>query len=153
MRHKLYAFFSLATHAAVHWIKLVGLLLTGRRTERGLALFLTNFLPDGITPLSAAEARHLPSFERCLACQACDPVCPLVLTLGQEVFPGPSYLAACLSRSMPQFPAAREYLEQFTRCGDCRACEEVCPSAVPLREIASFMNLKLPEIASASKRG
>jgi succinate dehydrogenase/fumarate reductase-like Fe-S protein len=146
LHKKTYAYLLLALQAVVHYLRLLVRAVLRGGLPRGIALYNRNYLPDGLVPLAAGEVERLPAYERCAVCGLCDAACPLVPDAAAQVFPGPSFLASCLSRSLPQFHAAADYLAYFDRCGECRACEEVCPEDLPLREIAAFVRRKIDEI-------
>lgn len=107
--------------------------------QEGKQRFIENYRQDGIVPLSPEERDRLPRFQRCLSCGLCDTVCENLHSAHRHLFNGPSDLASCLSRNPPDFDFLAHYLQFWTRCGDCRRCESICPAGVPLRQIAEFV--------------
>ena len=101
--------------------------------------FLGYYSPDQLYPLSVEQRRPLSRFNRCICCGLCDTVCANLRAAPRQHFSGPSDLASCLSRNLPAYDLLEDYLRDWQACGDCRACEAVCPSGMPLRELAAFV--------------
>ena len=141
--------FQKRAHALLNLAK-SGVVTTIKKTieppGNGLARFDENYRPDGIVSLNQDEVDKLPSFSTCIACHLCDAHCPLAKKLSPADFYGPSWLVLCAGRSMPSFPSTVKYLSYWEMCGDCRACEDVCPVRIPLTELAAFVNSKCQEL-------
>ena len=101
--------------------------------------FLANYADDNLHPLSEQGRQQLPRFQRCICCGLCDSVCDNLRATHLHQLGGPSQLASCLSRSLPDYRLLGPVLELWSQCGDCRDCEAVCPSGMPLRELAAFI--------------
>ncbi|MBI1909984.1 MAG: 4Fe-4S dicluster domain-containing protein [Deltaproteobacteria bacterium] len=130
----LYAFFKIGFQL----LQRIGKRLTFRKSPR-LEQFLKNYQADGIVTLSREDKEKLNRFSHCLGCGLCDSGCPLTLESTTLESTTPSYLAMALSRGMPDFA-----FMTFNKavCQDCRHCEEVCPTKVPLKEIFNFIESK-----------
>ena len=121
------------------WRMLLHLLaLPFRRPGDGERRFLDNYAADGLRPLSLGERRLLPALDRCIACGLCNAMCETLGAGPRHLFGGPFALAAS-ARSMPDFPYFAAHLRDDADCGDCRRCETVCPTGVPLRDLARFI--------------
>ena len=111
----------------------------------GLEKFLENYAGDGITLISAAEREGLPRMERCIGCDAClhpffsseQPYDPRRAT--------PRDLALCLSRSMPDYKAARAIVEGWETPASFATA---CPRGVDLQSTLAMMRRHLSEYDS-----
>lgn len=119
--------------AVAFWIHM-GRKLLPRRGPRGREAFEGYYGPDGVTALTPEELAALPSFEACLACSLCDAGCP-ELVEGRGAFVGPATLVRSLSRDPTYF----DLVEGALPCGDCRACEALCPTRVPIRRVLRYL--------------
>jgi succinate dehydrogenase/fumarate reductase-like Fe-S protein len=104
----------------------------------GRAIFLGQYHDDRLLPLTPEARARLPELQSCISCGLCDTVCTKLDIDLRHLFNGPSDLASCLTRSLPDYDLLKEYLRVWEECGDCRRCEEVCPSGVPLRQLVDF---------------
>ncbi len=132
---RIISFLNLAYRFNVHMLKKPVSSARGAARER----FLQNYADDRLAPLSPQQRQALSRFSRCVCCGLCDTVCQNLPTSRRHLFNGPSDLACSVGRSMPEFELAGEYLAQWQECGECRECEDICPSGVPLRELAAFV--------------
>ena len=126
---------NLAYRFNVHMLKKPVASARGNARDR----FLQNYADDRLAPLTEQQRQQLSRFSRCICCGLCDTVCHNLRASRCHLFNGPSDLACSLGCSMPDFDLPDEYLAQWRACGDCRECEEICPSGVPLRELAAFV--------------
>ena len=101
----------------------------------GKQRFIEHYGPDRLLPLDPQARAQLPRLHGCIACGLCDTVCPA----------DPSDLASCLTRSLPDYGLIERELRQL-ECGDCRACEQVCPAGVPLREMLAFARALIQQL-------
>ena len=117
--------------------------------RKGKRRFLSNYAPEALVPMTAQDRAELPRFSGCINCGLCDAVCPLVGRAAPEEFRGPSLFALAYSRATPELPHLRRVVSALDACGDCHACQDVCPRAVPLLEIFAFTKRKLLEVDAA----
>ncbi len=102
----------------------------------GLEQYRENYEAEGLTIISPEERRSLTRFEKCIACDAC-----LVSYFSSRNqysprTPTPRDLALCLSRSMPDYPSAREIVDEWKAPDGFKA---VCPRGVDLSGIVELM--------------
>lgn len=105
-------------------------LLLGRRDDGGLPRFLENFAGEGMAPLTPADAEAVLDLSACVYCGLCEAVCP------HPADRWPAYaraldLASVAAADLPAPAAACE--------PECRRCEAICPTRVPLRRIPAFV--------------
>jgi len=134
---KAYAWGNLAVSFWAHLFRK----LAPKRGAQGKAAFLAHYADDAIVPFTAAELAALPDLERCITCRLCDAGCP---TLGADgAFPGPSTMMRSLSRDPTYFALVDEI-----PCGECRACEPLCPTQVPIRTVLRMVESKQQSLKS-----
>lgn len=126
--------------AFLGWRYFLHLLRAPFRKRPGLEKFLENYLPDGITLISAEERAAMPGMERCIACDACVHRYFLRERRYDPRAATPRDLALTLSRSMPDYPAARKVLAEWK---NPEWFDEVCPRGVDLAAIVSQMRRHL----------
>jgi len=142
MGRRIYAIFFLGVRYAIHILKA----LSPLHRRPGLSKFRENYLPDGITFLTAAERQGLPKMERCVGCDACLHGYFKSRPYSPEA-PTPRDLALSLSRSMPDYRAARRVLSEWQNLEWFR---EVCPLGVDLGGLVALMKRHLAEYDSAA---
>lgn len=102
-------------------------LFLGRKDDGGVERFLENFSGDGLAPLSAPETSLIFALSKCTFCGICEAVCPM------PVDRWPAY-----ARALEHARFAAEDLPPSCP-PECRQCEMLCPTGVPLREIPAFV--------------
>ncbi len=112
------------------------------RRRSGYRQFLENYRSDRLIPLTSTDRDWILKFSRCLNCGLCDAVCPALLTLPREKFPGPSYIVTPLARATPDFWAVDI---ELAMCQGCELCQQVCPNQVPVKEALEFIEVKTAE--------
>ena len=133
---RIISFPNLAYRFNIHMLKKPVASARGAAKER----FLQYYADDRLSPLTAQQRQKLAGFSRCICCGLCDSVCDNLPASRRHYFNGPSDLACNVACSMPDFKLADEYLAGWKACGDCTECEDICPSRVPLREMAAFVD-------------
>ena len=139
--------FNLAQKLVIHYLK-----KPFRDQEDSLRQVKENYAADGLLTLTAEERLRLPAFETCLSCGLCDAMCS-DLAAAKSLFQGapqPTQLVYS-TRLWPNLPLAEEIERAFSACGECRDCEAVCPTGVPLRELAAFIRGHHPSSAEPTK--
>lgn len=107
----------------------------------GLAAFRQNYDADGLPPVTESERARMPGFERCIACGLCDRGEASRIASSGGAYRGVMALMLCGSRSMPDFRAAA-YSFSFVSEEVLAEKELVCPTGVPMRQIARFVRDK-----------
>jgi succinate dehydrogenase/fumarate reductase-like Fe-S protein len=118
----------------------------------GKQKFLDNYAPEGLLPTSAEDREILYAASRCIHCGLCDAYDAALSSLPRTLYDGASAMPVSWSRATPDLPTARNALERIHPEQLARA-ESVCPTRVPLRRIAAFLQRKLEELARVRARG
>ena len=132
---RIISFLNLAYRFNVHMLKKPVSSARGAARER----FLQNYADDRLAPLSPQQRQALSRFSRCVCCGLCDTVCQNLPTSRRHLFNGPSDLAGCHTRSLPDYHLLGPSLDNWHTCDRCTHCEDVCPSGVPLRDLARLV--------------
>lgn len=130
----------------------LGTVASLRESPDSAADLRTWLAEDGWLAVPAPLLQDLGCLERCTACEACNAVCPLLAQANLAQFGGPMDLALRWGRMAPDLRLARRYLDVFTRCGACQACERECPSHIPLRQLADALRQVLDDNGVPSAR-
>jgi len=112
--------------------------------------FLRNYAPEGNVPTSEEDRRVLRGASRCIHCGLCEAYDGALAQLPRTLHGGASLLPVALARATPDLPRARALLARLKPESLSRG-EAVCPTRVPLREIASFLSRKLLQLDEAVK--
>ena len=134
---KLIALGNLGVYFILHLLK-----MPFAKKQGGMKDFLSHYKKDGIVPLTTPDKKLLHRLSGCINCGFCDMVCPALLRLPRERFPGPSFVATTFSRSFSHLKFAQLDL---TICSECGECERACPNAVPIKEGVLFIKEKIAE--------
>ncbi len=126
--------FALGVQFVLHVVR-----LPWRKAGQGERHFLASYGAEGLLPLSPDERRLLPALDRCIGCGLCNVVCAKLAGVPRHAFGGPSALGA-QARSMPDFGSFASHVAHDSDCADCAICESVCPTGVPLRDLARFVS-------------
>jgi hypothetical protein len=117
--------------------------LTWHRHIDGLARFRENYAEDGLTPLSELDRAQMRQFGRCIACGRCDRGDAERILASNGEFRGTMGLVLAASRSMPDYRAAAHGFAYLTEAA-LEAKEGLCPTRVPLRQLARFVRANAP---------
>jgi hypothetical protein len=111
----------------------------------GVADFREHYAPDRLPPVAVSERKQLPMFGGCIACGLCDIGQGALTQISHGAYTGVMDLMIASSRSMPDFDAATA---SFAAIGDAKLAEleKICPTRVPMREIAAFVRAKGAEM-------
>lgn len=106
--------------------------------RRGLAAFEASYAKDRLPAVDEAERRALSTFGGCIACGLCDVGEGARAAASGGVYAGVMDLILASSRSMPDFDVAAR---SFEAVGEERLAEleARCPTRVPMRRIAAFV--------------
>jgi succinate dehydrogenase/fumarate reductase-like Fe-S protein len=121
-----------------------------RLDERsGARRFLDNYAPEGLVPMTEEDRAVLNGAARCIHCGLCDAYDLALAVIPRTVYDGASVLPIAYSRATPDLPRARAALGRL-RDEHLVKAEKVCPTRVPLRRIAGYLQRKLVEVSEAS---
>lgn len=114
------------------------------REGEGLAAFKRNYAADRLEPLTAAERLLLLDAQRCINCGTCTSVCPVADPVRDGFYRGPDSITTALTRSFPDFGAARDAVYNCTQCGRC-AIE--CPRGIDIPALILAARRKTVQVA------
>lgn len=80
--------------------------------------------------------------DKCIRCGNCLAVCPVTLTVGLNIFPGPKHIGGDIPRPIHEFEVNDDIL---FLCSTCNACREVCPTNISIEEIMREIRSKIVE--------
>jgi succinate dehydrogenase/fumarate reductase-like Fe-S protein len=122
--------------------------LLGRR--RGLRTFRENYSADAVVPLTAEEHRQMLEFGGCIGCGLCDRGEAARVIAAAGAYPGLMGLVVAASRSMPDLRAAARGW-RLVPPDALAEREQVCPTRVPLQQMARFVERKAHELGRAAQ--
>jgi succinate dehydrogenase/fumarate reductase-like Fe-S protein len=117
----------------------------------GKQRFLDNYAPEGLVPISAEDRRILQGAARCIHCGLCEAYDLARAAVSRTVYDGASLLPIAYSRATPDLPRARAALISLREDNLARS-EAVCPTRVPLRSIARYLQRKMDEVIRQQHR-
>jgi succinate dehydrogenase/fumarate reductase-like Fe-S protein len=106
------------------------------RRSADMQRFVAAVVPEGYTPLSPADRALLPSAMRCINCGLCSLACPTLRTAPASAWDEPWTFVAGPSRSIDR---ASIVATGMAPCADCEASAAVCPTGVPIPELAGLV--------------
>jgi succinate dehydrogenase/fumarate reductase-like Fe-S protein len=119
--------------------------LTARKS--GLAQFEENYAADRLLAMTSEDREQLPSFSGCIACGMCDAIFDAYDRTARCDFRGPSDLPIAYTRNLPDYDALPSYVSNL-RKGDLEALERVCPSRIPFRRLALFVERRALDLGA-----
>jgi hypothetical protein len=110
----------------------------------GAARFRANFFKEALIPTTPDDRARMREAARCIHCGLCDaPAAGLRL-------PAPSLLPLVFSRSSVELSQARAALARFREVPETLAAgERLCPTGVPLRRLAAWLDERLERVDAA----
>lgn len=102
----------------------------------GARRFRDAVLPEGYVPLEPAEREAMPDWMQCIHCGLCSLACPTIGNAPASAWDEAWTFVAGPSRSIDRAPAVAA---DITPCADCTACADVCPTGVPIPEMAAAL--------------
>jgi succinate dehydrogenase/fumarate reductase-like Fe-S protein len=115
------------------------------RNRDGIAQFRENYDADRLPPVTPDERARLQTFGRCIACGLCDRGEAERIAKSAGAYRGVMSLMLAASRSMPDFHAAAISFG-FVPDEILAEKEAICPTHVPMRDIARFVRDKAREL-------
>lgn len=112
----------------------------------GREKFLAHYAPEGLVPTTPADKAMLAAASRCIGCGLCDAFDGQLLRLPRQVYGGASLLPLQYARSSVELVHAREALERIDPDA-YREAEAVCPTRVPLVNLAKWLGERLERTA------
>lgn len=110
----------------------------------GIRAFRAHYAPDGLSPVTKEQRAAMRGFGGCIACGLCDRGERARIESSDGTYRGVMELILAASRSMPDFGAAAM---GFAHVPDEVLVEKelICPTRVPMRQIAKFVREKAGE--------
>jgi hypothetical protein len=110
----------------------------------GASGFRANFFGEGLIPTTPDDRERMREAARCIHCGLCD------APAAAAQAPSPSLLPLVFSRSSVELPQARGALARFREVPDALAAGELlCPTGVPLRRLARWLDERLERVDGA----
>jgi ferredoxin len=118
-----------------------------RLVQRGTGLerFLANYAGEGLVPTRPQDRELGEEASACIACGLCEPACDLASAVPALRAMGLHAAFRLYGKSSAELPFARAALEA---CSACAACENVCPSGVPIARVVRGL---LARVASGAR--
>jgi len=120
------------------------------RGTPGAARFRANFFQEGLIPTTSEDRERMREAARCIHCGLCD------APAAAAHLPTPTLLPLVFSRSSVELPQARAGLSRFREAPAVLALaegERLCPTGVPLRRLASWLDERLGRVVEARRPG
>ncbi len=111
----------------------------GYTTAGKADVFFDNFKMDRIKAVSREEAEMFNQMGKCIHCGLCDSICSNTRDINRLYLRTPALMALTHSRDLPGAVYAEKFRSELKDCGNCNACEGVCPANTPLKSITQMM--------------
>lgn len=111
----------------------------------GKVRFLANYAPEGNIPTSLEDRAVLRGASRCIHCGLCEAYDNELSKLPRTLYDGAALIPVALTRASPDLPRARQLLSRLDP-SLLASAEAVCPTRVPLRDLAAYLKRKLDEL-------
>lgn len=96
---------------------------------------LNLFASQGQAPRYAAVEGMLPEIERCLKCGLCKAPCPVFAEIRDEAGSARGRIAMIEALRENSLSLSPLFTDRLSKCLNCRACMEACPSGIKVDEI------------------
>jgi len=114
------------------------------------AKFKEYYRDDRIVELDGDDRAALLNYQKCINCGTCASVCPVYGPSAHGQYRAPDSIAGSLSRSFPEFGAARDAVFNCTQCG---ACAAQCPTGTDVPGLVMHVRRKMFQADSGAVRG
>lgn len=131
---RLHAIVLLGWHFLLHYLSKITFLYD----PGGLEQFRENFDDDGLRSLDEESRRKLADWQKCIGCGYCEAACPELKAIPENRHRGPALMAESSIRDLSETELAAVDADAIESC-DFERLERVCPTDVPIRDIAEFL--------------
>jgi succinate dehydrogenase/fumarate reductase-like Fe-S protein len=111
----------------------------------GVERFLGNYAAEGLVPTRPEDRALGEQASACIGCGLCEPACDLASAVPAVRAMGLHAAFRLYGKSSAELPFARAALEA---CSACDACEDVCPTGVPIARVVRGL---LARVASGAR--
>lgn len=122
------------------------------RRGGGLARFEANYASDRLLPVPQEDRAMLDTFGGCIACGMCDVFFPAYGATPRGDLRAASDLPISYSRSLPDYDALGRALGRLKQA-DLERLERICPTSVPFRRLAAFVESQGAELTARREGG
>lgn len=130
---------SIANLGKHFWMHVFRRLVRKPRPGEEMHKFLEYYSADKLTRLTRDDRAALFEYQKCMNCGTCARVCPVYAPAAHGSYRAPDSIVAALSRSFPEFGAARDAVFNCTQCG---ACALECPRGIDIPGLIMLVRRK-----------
>lgn len=109
--------------------------------DGGIERFYENYASEGLVPTRPGDRAALAAAGRCISCGLCDAFDRNLSKLPRTAYDGASLLPRQYTRSSADIPHLLPLIRRL-RPADLRRAEAVCPTGVPLVELAHWLKAR-----------